>query len=70
MITTPYLKRRGFVIQCNTCDNKTREINSDNEVVAQRVACDYLHWKVYRNDKGEWLRACPDCVKRHVDGRK
>lgn len=56
-------KRRGFIIHCDTCDAETHEINSDNEVVAQRVATTFLHWKVYKEGVG-WKRACPGCVRK------
>lgn len=55
--------KRGFVLKCSTCDATTHEINTSNEMVAQRIALTHLHWKVYKQDK-RWLRACPACVKK------
>lgn len=55
---------RGFVISCDTCDSKTHEINTDNRVVAQRVAIDFLYWKIYKGDT-TWKIACPKCVRKY-----
>lgn len=55
------IARRGFVISCDTCDAKTHEINTDNQVVALRVAIDFHHWKTYP-DETDWKIACPRCV--------
>lgn len=63
IIVNDRMIKRGFIIACDSCDAKTHEINTDNEVVAQRVAVDFLHWKVYRGDK-DWKRACPSCVRK------
>lgn len=55
--------RRGFVIKCDTCDSETHEINTDNQVVALRVAIDFHHWKAYPDETG-WKKACPRCVHK------
>jgi hypothetical protein len=60
--------RRGFILQCDTCPVTTHQINTANEVVAQRVATTFLHWKVY-NDGTGWKRACPACVKKYQVGK-
>lgn len=64
---------KRFEIKCDTCPSMSHKMNTENEVVAQKILTDHFGWKVYQVTKGlpmgqlyEWKRACPECVKRYA----
>jgi hypothetical protein len=65
---------RGFVIKCDECGCDSHEINTENQITAQRVLVEHHGWKVYKTSEGllelgalyKWNRACKECVQRYA----
>lgn len=64
---------REFIIKCDTCSCESHVVNTENEIVAQRILVEHHKWKVYKTTEGlpqgqlwEWKRACPECTRLYA----
>lgn len=61
---------RDFVIKCDDCGCDSHSMNTENEIVAQKILVDHHGWKVYPAFEEtlvkKFRRACKECVRRYA----